>query len=114
MDGTQLAGWLVALGTLALVWVAIRSERKAVRKEAEERPKLVMVEVVKPINETMQRFAQQHEQHFADARKLSLELVAVQQQISDHERTCTERGTRIEDMFREIRDDVKTIMRARP
>ena len=101
----------MALATLALFWVAIRAERRAVNREAEERPKLVMIEAVKPINDTLQRFALQHEQHFDSARRLALSLASTQQQISDHEKTCTESRERVEKMFREIRDDVKTIMR---
>jgi 16S rRNA C1402 (ribose-2'-O) methylase RsmI len=107
MDGSELiqaSEAAIAVVTLAGFLLAFRSDRRKIAKEAEEKPRLIMIEAVRPIQQTL-------DQHSADIRNIHTAIAESRQWQSDHEKNCDKRGERIEAMFQEIRNDVKDIMR---
>lgn len=59
----------------------------------------------------MDRYDVKHDKHFDAARDLETGAASMQQQITDHDRRDEERFNRMEEMFRETRDDIKELLK---
>jgi len=110
MDGSELSGWIVAIGTLSLVAVGEidrrRRERRAIDEHADKEhfdAKAEVAEQLKPIMDILVKHGNYHGQHFASETSAAMEQTRLAQQINSHEKACTEHRCRMEDMFKEIR-----------
>ncbi len=106
MDVADLKGWLVALIALAGLLIQVRSRSK-------DTSRINMQEALKPINEQLERFGDHHATHFQDINALTVRIARNEERVTAHEADCSESRQRTEGMLREIRDDVKDILKQR-
>jgi iron-sulfur cluster repair protein YtfE (RIC family) len=100
---TGYAGWLVAIVTLLIFLYTVRTRGQDMSDKK-------LSEVLKPINETQERFQRYHGTHFDAISGLTSKFTALDQKLTEHEKRDDERFGRIEEMHREIRDDIKTLL----
>lgn len=59
----------------------------------------------------MGNYDEKHDKHFDEIRNLQAGAASMQQQIDDHDKRDEDRFNRMEEMFRETRDDIKELLR---
>ena len=97
----------MAIGTLGLLWYAVRQDGTA--KATTEMSKIN--DRLKPIEDELARHEAHHGKHFAATGINTTAIASLNQQITDHEKHDEERFARIEAMHEEIRTDIKELLR---
>ena len=62
------------------------------------------------VRSRLSEFDKKHDKHLDQIRTLEQEAASLKQSVDDHAKVDDERFNRIEEMFRETRDDIKTLI----
>lgn len=103
MDSATIAGWLVALATLGVLWITIRNRNQDMNASK-------ISEQLKPINEAIIRHDAHHARHFANSAANATAIATLAQEVTDHNKHDEDRFDRIEEMHKEIRNDIKELL----
>lgn len=113
----DLAGWVVGAGTVVSV-LALLYSRKDRRQDVKVREQSEwekqMDAKLRPVMDTLESFRKYHNVHFAARARLENTMVGLEQRMADQEKHYEERFTRIEEMHKEIRSDIKELMKRIP
>lgn len=101
---TPMAGWAAAAVALIALLIANRE-----RKEARDEKHLEMR--LNSLSEDIARHSGLHSEHFTQGREHAAAVQSLSQWQIDHEARDDERFDRIESMHREIREDIKTLLK---
>ena len=104
MDSATIAGWMVAIATLGILWITVRHR-------GQDMDAVKFSDHLKPIQDTLARHDAHHSRHFENATANATAIATLAQEVADHNKHDEERFGRIEEMHREIRDDIKELMK---
>lgn len=104
MDWGALAGWAVAVVTLAIYLQSIRYRGK-------DESALKMTDMLKPIFEQLARHEGHHGKHFYAENATTSLVASINQKVDDNKRHTDDRLDRDGEMLAEIRSDIKTLLK---
>lgn len=110
MDWGVLAGWAGAVAGYALAIATIVMYVDSKRNRGKDESALRVADLLKPIFAQLARHEDHHGKHFYAENAITSLAASLSQEVKDNKRHADERADRGDDMLKEIRADIKTLL----